>query len=187
MSSTILSITSVSKTFNNQKALDNVSFDIQPGEIVGLVGANGAGKTTLLKIIGGSLVPDSGSVTIDGKVVENYSPREAIEKGIISVYQDLNLFLFLSVAENMFIDNEKMTKFGTINWKATTKTAQTILSKYNLDIAAETPVANLSFAKKCMVDITRALNEKPRLLLLDEPTSALCESEIEWLYKIWIS
>ena len=184
MSSTILSITSVSKTFNNQKALDNVSFDIQPGEIVGLVGANGAGKTTLLKIIGGSLVPDSGSVSIDGKVVENYSPREAIEKGIISVYQDLNLFLFLSVAENMFIDNEKMTKFGTINWKATTKIAQTILSKYNLDIAAETPVVNLSFAKQCMVDITRALNEKPRLLLLDEPTSALCESEIEWLYKI---
>lgn len=182
MATPILSIQKISKAFFNQQALDDVSFNVNQGEIVGLLGANGAGKSTLLKIIGGSLSPDSGSVAINGQIIEEYSPRISINKGIISVYQDLNLFPFLSVAENMFIDKENVTRLGAIDWRSTTSAAQKILDGFNLDINVETPVSKLSFAKQCLLEIARAMHEKPKLLLLDEPTSALCESEIEWLF-----
>ena len=182
MANPILSIKNVSKAFYSQQALDDVNLDIYEGEIVGLLGANGAGKSTLLKIIGGSLTPDRGSITISGQKVERYLPQLSIEKGIISVYQDLNLFSYLSVAENMFIDNEEKSKIGIINWNWTKAKAQKILNEYELDITADTPVSNLSFAKQCMVEIARAMHEKPRLLLLDEPTSALSGSEIQWLF-----
>lgn len=182
MTTSILSIQNISKYFFNQRALDDVSFDIYPGEIVGLLGANGAGKTTLLKIIGGSLTPDNGVISLDSKIIEDYSPRSSINQGIISVYQDLNLFPYLTVAENLFIDKEVTNKFGTINWDATKESASEILKKFNLEISADIPVFKLSFAKQCLIDIVRAMNENPKLLLLDEPTSALSDSEIEWLF-----
>lgn len=183
MSKPILSIQKVCKAFYTQEALKQVTFDVTKGEIVGLLGANGAGKSTLLKIIGGCLTPDRGWVEIDGEVIEHYSPRLLIEKGIISVYQDLNLFPHLSVAENLFIDEEKTTKIGTIDWKRTVADAQKILDGYGLEIQASTLVSNLSLAQQCMIEITRAIHQKPKILLLDEPTSALSESEIQWLFS----
>ena len=183
MPTPILSIKNIRKAFFNQQALDDVSFDIYPGEIIGLLGANGAGKSTLLKIIGGSLTPDNGTIAIADEIIEDYSPRLSINKGILSVYQDLNIFPYLSVAENLFIDSEDTNNMGIIKWQSTIKSAQAILDKFDLDISAEAPVSNLSLAKQCMLEISRAIHEKPKLLLLDEPTSALCESEIEWLFS----
>ncbi len=106
----------------------------------------------------------------------------SINKGIISVYQDLNLFPYLTVAENLFVDKEVATRVGTINWRATKEAASKILKKFDLDISAEIPVYKLSFAKQCLIEIIRAMNENPKLLLLDEPTSALSNSEIAWLF-----
>ncbi|MCJ7771800.1 MAG: ATP-binding cassette domain-containing protein, partial [Desulfobacterales bacterium] len=158
MADPLLSIKAVNKSFFNQLALKDVSFDVYKGEIVGLLGANGAGKSTLLKIVGGSLSPDSGSVTLGDKEIEIYSPHSAMEKGVVSVYQDLNLFPHLTVAENMFMDKEEKTKIGTIHWKKTNELAQQILNEYDLDVRASSLVSSLSFAKQCMVEIARAFH-----------------------------
>lgn len=163
--------------------MKDVSFEIYPGEIVGLIGANGAGKSTLLKIINGSLSPDSGNVMIDEQEIRQYTPHNAMELGVVSVYQDLNIFPNLSVAENMFMDKEENTKLRTIDWKKTNKKTKGVLDAYELDIEPNTILSNLSYAKQCMVEIARAFSENPKILLLDEPTSALSESEIQWLFS----
>jgi ABC-type sugar transport system ATPase subunit/ribose/xylose/arabinose/galactoside ABC-type transport system permease subunit len=183
MNNVLLSIHGIDKSFYNQRALKNVTFDIYYGEVLGLLGANGAGKSTLLKIIGGTLAPDSGSITLEGKDITNLTPHQALDLGIVSVYQELNLFSHRTVAENLFIGREIKSRFGTIDWKETNRQTQKILTEHELDIPADALVSNLSVAKQHMVEIARALNENPRLLLLDEPTSALSESEIEWLFK----
>jgi ribose transport system ATP-binding protein len=182
MAEALLSINSISKSFYNQRALKDVSFDIYEGEVVGLLGANGAGKSTLLKIIGGTQQADSGSLFLSGKQIVHNSPIKAMKMGIISVYQELNLFSHLTVAENLFIGREIKNKFGAINWKEINRQAQQILDVYELGIKADALVSSLSIAKQHMVEIARAFNESPKLLLLDEPTSALSETEIEWLF-----
>lgn len=106
MAKTLLSINSISKSFYNQRALEDVSFDVYEGEVVGLLGANGAGKSTLLKIIGGTHQPDSGSISLSGNQIEHNTPLKALNMGIVSVYQELNLFAHLTVAENLFIGRE---------------------------------------------------------------------------------
>jgi ribose transport system ATP-binding protein len=179
----LLSVDAINKSFFSQKALIDISFEVNEGEIVGLLGANGAGKSTLLKIIGGTLQSDSGKISISGKAIENHSPLNALRLGIVSVYQELNLFSHLTVAENLFIGQEIKSRVGTIDWKQTNKKAQKILDEYELEIRADALVSNLSVAKQHMVEIARAFNESPRLLLLDEPTSALSESEINWLFN----
>lgn len=182
MPEALLSINSISKSFYNQRALEDVSFDVYEGEVVGLLGANGAGKSTLLKIIGGTLNADSGSISLSGKIIEQNSPRRALQLGIVSVYQELNLFSHLTVAENLFIGQEIKTKAGTIDWTETNKQAKNILDSYDLGIKPDALVSSLSIAKQHMVEIARAFNENPKILLLDEPTSALSESEIDWLF-----
>ena len=179
----LLSLENINKSFYTQKALIDVSFEVHEGEIVGFLGANGAGKSTLLKIIGGTLQPDLGKIEISGKILENHTPLNALKLGVISVYQELNLFSYLTVAENLFIGREIRTKAGTIDWKRTNQKAKKILAEYELDINAGAVVSSLSVAKQHMVEIARAFNENPKLLLLDEPTSALSETEIEWLFN----
>ncbi len=182
MAEALLSINSISKSFYSQRALEDVTFDVYEGEIVGLLGANGAGKSTLLKIIGGTLQADSGTISLSGQQIEHNSPVQALKLGIVSVYQELNLFSNLTVAENLFIGQEIKTKFGTINWKETNKQTQQILDTYDLGIKSDALISSLSIAKQHMVEIARAFNENPKILLLDEPTSALSESEIDWLF-----
>ncbi|MBA4384496.1 MAG: hypothetical protein C0410_07145 [Anaerolinea sp.] len=183
MQELLLSINAINKSFFGQKVLKEITFDIYTGEIVGLLGANGAGKSTLLKIIGGTQTADSGFISLAGKKIDNNSPRQALELGMISVYQELNLFSHLTVAENLFIGREVKTTVGTIDWKKTNQLAQEILDEYELEIKADVLVSSLSVAKQHMVEIARAFNENPKLLLLDEPTSALSESEIAWLFN----
>ena len=183
MANPILSIKGISKAFFNQQALKDVTFEIFGGEIVGLIGANGAGKSTLLKIINGSLSPDSGSVRIGDHEIDHFSPHYAMDRGVVSVYQDLNIFPNLTIAENMFMDKEEMTRVGTIHWGKTNDNTREILDEYELGVEPNILVSNLSYAKQCMVELARAFNENPKILLLDEPTSALSEAEIKWLFS----
>lgn len=179
---TILRIENVSKSFFEVKALQNISFDIYKGEILGLLGANGAGKSTLLKIIGGVQGIDHGNIYLDKVNLGNITPHIAQQKGIISVYQEINLFLNMTVAENLFIGREVKTITGLIDWKATRNKAKTILDSLELDIDPDAEVASLSVANQHVVEIARALSEKPKILLLDEPTSTLSDCEIQWLF-----
>ena len=178
----ILRLENISKSFYEVKALQNISFDIYKGEILGLLGANGAGKSTLLKIIGGVQRSDKGDIYLDNVNLGNITPYIAQQKGIISVYQELNLFLNMTVAENLFIGRENKTKIRLIDWKATSKKAKSILESLGLDIDPDAEVASLSVANQHLVEIARALSEKPKILLLDEPTSTLSDKEIQWLF-----
>lgn len=183
MPTPLLSINSINKSFFGQQVLNDVTFDIFEGEIVGFLGANGAGKSTLLKIIGGTQTADSGSIAFSGKIIANNNPHHALAMGIVSVYQELNLFSHLTVAENLFIGREVKTALGTIDWKKTNRLAQEILAEYDLKIKPNALVSSLSVAEQHMVEIARAFNETPKILLLDEPTSALSEAEITWLFS----
>jgi ABC-type sugar transport system ATPase subunit/ribose/xylose/arabinose/galactoside ABC-type transport system permease subunit len=178
----ILRIDNISKSFYEVKALQNISFDIYKGEILGLLGANGAGKSTLLKIIGGVQTSDNGHIYLDNENLGSINPHIAHEKGIISVYQELNLFLNMTIAENLFIGRENKSKTNLIDWKATHKKAKKILESLGLDIDPDAEVASLSVANQHLVEIARALSEKPKILLLDEPTASLSEKEIQWLF-----
>ncbi len=163
----ILRLENISKSFYEVKALQDISFDIYKGEILGLLGANGAGKSTLLKIIGGVLKSDQGDMYLDNVKLGNITPYIAQQNGIISVYQELNLFLNMTVAENLFIGRENKTITSLIDWKATHKKAKTILESLGLDIDPDAEVASLSVANQHLVEIARALSQKPKILLLD--------------------
>jgi len=181
-SDALLKIEHISKSFYGVKALKDISFDVFKGEIVGLLGANGAGKSTLLKIVGGILRNDEGRVFLEGTDLAGTNPYSAQQKGIISVYQELNLFLNMTVAENLVIGKEHRTRAGTISWQRNRREVARILEDFGLDIRADSVVSSLSVAQQHLVEIARALHAQPRLLLLDEPTAALSDTEIQWLF-----
>jgi ABC-type sugar transport system ATPase subunit/ribose/xylose/arabinose/galactoside ABC-type transport system permease subunit len=181
-SDAILRVERVSKSFYGVKALKDVSFDVFPGEVVGLVGANGAGKSTLLKVIGGIFRSEEGKVFLENEALEGINPHIAQQKGIISVYQELNLFSHMSVAENLLIGKEHRTWAGTINWQSQRRQAAELLAEMDLAIDPDAVVSSLSVAQQHLVEIARALQAAPKLLLLDEPTASLSETEIQWLF-----
>jgi len=180
--SPILTINNITKRFGGVLALDDVSFEIRRGEILGLLGANGAGKSTLLKIIGGVLHSDSGELSLDEKQYHAANAKEALEHGLVSVYQELNLFLNMTVAENMFLGREPKKSNGLIDWEKIKADTQDVLAQFGLDIPVNVAVQNLSVAQRHLVEIVRAMNENPRILMLDEPTAALSDNQIKWLF-----
>ncbi len=180
--SPILTINNITKRFGGVLALDDVSFEIQRGEILGLLGANGAGKSTLLKIIGGVLHSDSGELSLDQKPYQAANASEALEHGLVSVYQELNLFLNMTVAENMFLGREPKKPNGLIDWEKIKLETQDVLAQFGLDIPINVAVQNLSVAQRHLVEIVRAMYEKPCILMLDEPTAALSDNQIKWLF-----
>lgn len=183
----ILDIRNVTKTFPGVVALDNVSIQIKRGEIHGICGENGAGKSTLMMILKGVHQWGSytGEIIYDGHELklENRSIRQASEKGIAIVYQELTLVPNMTVGENVFLGREPTTKTG-INWNKLYADTQSILDKYNLDIDANTLVKNLGVGKMQMAEIAKALSENAKILILDEPTSALTEEETQRLLEI---
>jgi D-xylose transport system ATP-binding protein len=187
MSDAILEFNNVTKSFPGVKALSDVSFSVQRGSIHGICGENGAGKSTLMKILSGVYPRDSyeGSIRFDGRELAftGSSIRQAIERGISIVYQEFTLVQQLTVGENVFLGREPVRR-GVINWHQLNADTREILARYNLAIPPHEKVANLGVGQQQMVEIAKALSENAKLLILDEPTSALTESEVAALMGI---
>lgn len=179
----LLEIQEVSKAFAGTQALSRVSFTLAAGEIHALVGENGAGKSTLMNIVAGVLQPDEGSICLAGKTVSIESPRHAQALGIGTVFQELSLVDSLSVAENIFV-NRVPTRFGFVDWRRLDERTRAILAPFGLLVDPRAVVADLQVSQRQLVEIAKALSLDVRLLILDEPTSALPPDEVEALFAI---
>jgi len=184
MNDGILGVHGVSKRFGRHTVLDEVTFGVRAGSIHALIGENGAGKSTLMNILGGALRTDSGTVTLDGRPAAFADPSAAIRAGIGTVHQEFGLFPNRSVAQNIFAGREPTGRAGFIRWRALGRQAQAILSEIGVDLAPSAPVGTLSVAAQQMVEIAKALSLRPRVLILDEPTSALSDHEAQRLFRL---
>ncbi|TNC49176.1 sugar ABC transporter ATP-binding protein [Rubellimicrobium rubrum] len=180
----LLDVVGLTKRFSGVTALDNVSLDVRAGEILGLLGENGAGKSTLLKILSGAQSASSGSISFAGRPYAPAGPDAARQAGIVTIYQELSLIPTLSVAENIFVNRAPTGPFGLIDWRRMRRQARDILARVNLSLDPETPVSALSVAEQQLVEIARALSLESRLIIMDEPTSALTETEVQQLFGI---
>lgn len=183
MSEYIVELENVSKSFPGVKALDDVTFNLKSGEVLALLGENGAGKSTLMKILSGVYTKDSGTMKIFGEEVEDMDPVKAQELGVAIIHQELNMCNHLTVAENIFLGRE-IIKRGVLAEKEMNREAQRVLDRLNVDIDPNTLVGDLSVSKQQMVEIAKALSTNAKILIMDEPTSALTSNEIEELFKI---
>ncbi|OEJ15770.1 ABC transporter [Brachyspira hampsonii] len=179
-----IKVKNISKSFNALKALDDVSFELAKGEALALCGANGSGKSTLIKILAGVLEADSGVIEIDGKEMYSYGPLSGIKHGISVIYQDISLFPTLSVLENICLPRMigDSCKFAFFKNKA--KSAKAILADLEVDIDINSIVEELPLASQQLIAIARALNNNSKLIILDEPTTALTRVEVNQLFKI---
>jgi len=173
----------ITKSFPGVKALSGVNFTVRRGEIHALMGENGAGKSTLIKVLTGVYQRDAGEMSLDGNAVNPASPKEAEGCGISTVYQEVNLVPFLSVAENICLGRQQ-TKLGLINWRQMRARAAAALARLGIHIDVSEPVSHYSIALQQLVAIARALDVQAKLLILDEPTSSLDEGEVERLFNI---
>ncbi|WP_376792543.1 sugar ABC transporter ATP-binding protein [Thermoflexus sp.] len=184
MTEPLLRAEGISKAFPGVQALDRVTLEIFPGEIHGLVGENGAGKSTLIRILAGAIPRDAGRILWQGQPVEIADPRHARRMGIAVIHQELSLLPNLTVAENLFLGREPRTRWGGLNRRAMEAEARRILRGLDLDLDVRAPAGSLPFAQRQMLEIARALSENARLLIMDEPTSALSEREIHRLFQL---
>ncbi len=180
----ILSARKISKYYGGIQALDEVDFDCYKGEIHALIGENGAGKSTLVKILCGVVLPDSGNIFFKGEAVNLLSPSGAAKFGIASVFQELSLVPDLSVAENVYLGNEPLTKFGLIDFRQMDGLTKQVMKDLEFDIDTSTLVKNLPFADQQLVEIAKVLSKDPEIVLMDEATSSLGTREVEKLFKI---
>lgn len=185
MSDIFLQMNNITKRFPGVMALSDVSFDLRRGEVHALLGENGAGKSTLMKILSGVYHPDEGEIIFENNKVQFSSPLEAQISGITIIHQEFNLFPDLTVEENIFIGRE----FCKNNrWQLDEKTQRArvidILAKLNLKIKPDSRVAELTVAQQQMVEIARAISVNAKVLIMDEPTAALTESEIDTLFRV---
>lgn len=180
----ILEVENVSKSFPGVQALDSVSFNLRKGEVHALVGENGAGKSTLMKILSGVYQADQGIIRYKGKVVSFRNVSQAHNAGIRIIYQELNLIPHLSVAANIFIGREPLTRFGTLDEKKMNADATALLERLNIHLDPTIKLNKLPVSKQQMVEIAKALSSESEVLIMDEPTSALTESEIDELFAV---
>ncbi len=185
MSTPILQMEEIKKDFDGVHALSKVNFTVTQGEIHALVGENGAGKSTLMKILSG-VYPDGtygGTIHYKGEVAAFKDTREAQRAGIAIIHQELNLVSGMTVAENIFLGREP-NRFGWVDWRKMREDARALLDRLGLEFPPETPVSSLSVGQSQMTEIAKALSQKVDLLILDEPTSALTDHEIERLFEL---
>lgn len=181
----VLSLKGISKSFPGVRALDNVSFDMQPGEVHALLGENGAGKSTLIKIVSGVYRPDDGEMQINGHTVHFERPNDAQLAGIATIFQELLLYPELSVAENIFMGHAPKTRLGLLDWKRMRLEARKQLASLDIhDLDVDQVVGSLSVGNRQRVEIVKALSQDARLLIMDEPTAALSGSDAQRLFEI---
>ncbi len=182
MDELLVSMQGIQKYFPGVHALNNCSFELFKGEVHALVGENGAGKSTMMKVLTGLYQKDGGTITFKGNVVDIRNPKHAQDMGIGIIHQELNMLPHLTVAENIFIGREH--KIGPfIDIKKTNNEARKLLESLNINIDPETRIQDLTVAKQQMVEIAKALSFKSQVLIMDEPTAALTDSEIESLFR----
>lgn len=181
----VLEFKHISKYFPGVKALDDICFKAYSGEVLAFLGENGAGKSTLLKTLNGDYQPTSGKYLLDGEEKHFKTPHEAIEEGISIIYQERQILLELSVAENIYLGRMPVNKFGIIDTVKAKNMAQKIIEDFGLPIKPETKVKDLSIAYQQMVEIMKAYSrENLKVIAFDEPTASLSDSEIDALFKI---
>ncbi len=183
MSEPLLRMSGISKSFPGVLALSGVDLTVAPGEIHALLGENGAGKSTLLKILAGAQPPDSGTIEFAGKQVAFVSPHAAQMLGIVTIYQEFTLAPNMTICENVFIGREPGSKVF-VSWRRMAEETRALTRRIGLDANPMTLVRELSVAEQQMVEIARALSMKSRLIVMDEPTSALSRTEVEKLFRI---
>jgi len=184
MTAPLIDLRHIGKSFGAVRALDDVSLAIGRGEIHCLAGENGSGKSTLIKVISGIWQPDAGEVLIDGEHVAGLSPRSAIAHGIQVIYQDFSLFPNLSVAENLALSTELQEGRKLVRWGRVHRIAEEAVRKLGVELDLDATVDTLPTAGKQLVAIARALMSDPRLLIMDEPTTALTGREVEALFRV---
>lgn len=183
MNEVIVSMENICKSFPGVKALDHVNFELRSGEVMALLGENGAGKSTLMKVLSGVYTRDEGKMQIFGQEYGNLTPKQAQQVGVAIIHQELNMCRHLSVAENMFLGRELGGRFALNNTQME-KEAKAILDDLKIDIDPRQTVGDLPVSKQQMVEIAKALSINARILIMDEPTSALTAKEIEDLFRI---
>ena len=181
----LMSLSGISKAFAGNKVLKGVSFDLRPGEVHALLGENGAGKSTLIKIIAGVHHPDEGSIRVGDKELTAMTPKIARDNGIAIVYQELLLFPELTVAENIFLGQPPLKPWGGIDWAETRRRSRELLdSLEGQAIDVDVKIASLSVANRQRVEIAKALAQQARVLVMDEPTASLTDSDVQQLMRL---
>ncbi|MEO8611304.1 MAG: sugar ABC transporter ATP-binding protein [Chloroflexota bacterium] len=182
----LLKATGISKQFPGVKALKNVDFEVYQGDVIGLVGENGAGKSTLMKILSGAYGFDSGTIEFSGHPYHPQGPAEAQALGISTIYQELALIPYLTVAENIFLNREPRLPFtpGLINYSKMNHDAQELLAQLEMTLPASRQLKTLPIAAQQMVEIAKAISRSAQLIIMDEPTSSLASSDIRLLFTL---
>ena len=181
----LLEVKGLTKTYPGVRAVDNVSFTLHAGEVMALMGENGAGKSTLIKMIAGSVVPDSGTIVIDGVERKVFSPMQAVKEGVGTIYQELNFVNSITVAENIFMfDIPRKGKTMLVDYKALNAKSAEVQARVGLNRPPNMEASNLSMGEKQLMEVARAVSQNAKIVIFDEPTSALTDTEVENLYKI---
>ena len=180
----VLEVKNISKEFSGIYALKNVDFQIFPGEVTAIIGENGAGKSTLMKIISGVYTEYAGDLFLQGQKVCYNNPKEAAEQGVIIIHQELNLLPYLTITENLFLGNELINRFGLLDYPTMRKKARELLGRLHLDIDPDTQLKQLRVGQQQLVEIAKALLLDSKVLIMDEPTSAISDNEVTLLFKI---
>ncbi|QUM77813.1 ribose ABC transporter ATP-binding protein RbsA [Moritella sp. 24] len=184
MTQAILKLSGIEKSFPGVKALDNACLNVYPGKVMALLGENGAGKSTLMKVLTGIYSMDKGNINYQGSDVTFNGPRHSQEVGISIIHQELNLIPELTIAENIYLGREKTNVFGGIKWTQMYRDADALLKRLNVKHSSRQLLGELSLGEQQMVEIAKALSFESQVIVMDEPTDALTESETESLFKV---
>lgn len=184
MKQPILELKGIEKAFPGVKALDNACLNVYPGKVMALMGENGAGKSTLMKALTGIYAMDAGEIRYQGEQVNFNGPRHSQEAGISIIHQELNLIPELTIAENIFLGREKTNTFGGIKWSEMYRDADALLKRLNVKHSSRKLLGELSLGEQQMVEIAKALSFKSQVIIMDEPTDALTDTETESLFKV---
>jgi inositol transport system ATP-binding protein len=179
----IIDVKDLNKSFSGIKALDNIQFDLYPGEVHALMGENGAGKSTFMKILMGLILPDSGSINFNGEFIENMDVHKMLQKGISMIHQEILMVPELTIAQNIFLGREVKQRFW-LDEQEIDKKSEEILNLIGLNLNVQTKAKQLSIAEMQLIEIAKAISNHAKVIIMDEPTSALSDKECEILFKI---